>query len=78
MKTLKATLPAFLASALVNGDSSGLSEDDEKWVKAAHDYAAPGYFVDVSEETWFAWRNELPGFNLGCDVAEFTILYPEE
>lgn len=71
------TLPAFLASALINGDLSGLSDGDEKWVEAAEDYVAPGRFVDVGEP-FFAWRNELPGFNLGADCATYTVLYTNE
>jgi hypothetical protein len=77
MRSETVTLPAFLAPALINGDTSGLEESDMKWVEAAHAYCAPGHIVSCGDGTWFAWRNDLPGFNLGCDVMEYTILYPE-
>ncbi len=77
MKTETVRLPAFLASALINGDTSGLEERDMRWVDAAHELCAPGHFVSCDGEAWFAWSCDLPGFNLGCDVLDYTILYPE-
>ncbi len=74
-KTETFVLPAFLASALINGDVSGLEESDNKWLEAALKLAEPGHYVDVGEE-YFAHRCDLPGFNMGADVAEFTVLYP--
>lgn len=72
--TTTAVLPAFLASALINGDTSSLDDGDMQWYEEALKYAGDGQYVDVGEP-YFAWRNELPGFNLGADVAEYTILY---
>lgn len=75
MRTETVTLPTFLASALINGDTSGLDERDEKWVDAAHKLAEGGHYVDVADDAHFAYRNDLPGFNLGAEVATYTILY---
>lgn len=67
------TLPAFLASALVNGDTSGLSDADLPLVEAAHAYVAPGRIVSAEGEPYFARTCDLPGFHLGCDVMEYTV-----
>lgn len=71
-------LPAFLASALINGDTSGLDESDLKWVAIAEKYAGRGRFIDCSDETYFSNLCELPGFNLGADMCEYTIMYQGE
>lgn len=68
-------LPTFLATALINGDISGLEESDMQWVEAAIKLASGGSYVDVGEESHFASYCDLPGFRLGCDVADFTVLY---
>lgn len=76
-KTETAIFPTFLASALINGDTSGLSEEDMPWLEAANAYAAPGHIVSCGEDSWFAWSCDLPGFDLGADVCEYTILYTD-
>lgn len=78
MKTDKVILPAFLASALINGDASGLEDEDLPWVDVAIEYCAPGHIVGCSEESFFTWSTDLPGFDLGCDALEYDILYSEE
>jgi hypothetical protein len=75
MKILTVTLPAFLASALINNDTSGLEPGDLKWVKVAQDYCE-GDIVDVGEP-YFSWGCELPGYTLGGDVAEYTVFISE-
>jgi hypothetical protein len=73
----KVTLPAFLASALVNGDVSGLSDEDLPWVDLVHERIAPGQIVGCSEEKFFEcgpWF-DLPGFKMGADALEFDVLY---
>jgi hypothetical protein len=71
-------MPAFLASALINGDTSGLEDRDLPWVQRANEYCAPGHIVSIEGEPYFAWRCELPGYTLGCDVADYVVLYPRE
>jgi hypothetical protein len=77
MKAEKVTLPAFLASALINGDTSGLESEDLQWIDKAIDYCAPGSIVSCDGEAFFSWHCELPGFTLGADMLEYTVLYPE-
>lgn len=72
------TLPAFLASALINGDLSGLSDGDERWVEAAVAYCAPGRIVSCSDEEFFSWSCDLPGFNKGANMLEYTVIYTDE
>jgi hypothetical protein len=78
MRAETVSLPAFLASALINGDTSGLSDFDLKWVEAAIAYCAPGRIVSCEGEPYFTRWCELPGFTLACDVLDFVVLYPEE
>ncbi len=77
MRAETVTLPAFLASALINGDTSGLEQEDLKWVDVAIEYCAPGRIVDCDGEAFFSRYCELPGFTLGADMLEFTVLYSD-
>ncbi len=74
MKTETYILPAYWASALINGDYSGL-EDTE--IKEIETFEAQNrednccfYCIDCSEEQYFKWRNDAT--NLGGDVLEYT------
>jgi hypothetical protein len=76
MKTTKVTLPTFLASALINGDLSGLDDNEDMgYYEQALQLAQGGTYIDVSEDSWFSWTNDLPGKRFGADVAEYTILW---
>lgn len=77
MRVETVVLPAYMASALVNGDYSGIEDGDEKWVQAALDYVAPGRIVSCDGESYFSHRCDLWG-HLACDVLEYTVLYPED
>jgi hypothetical protein len=77
MRVETVTFPAFLASALINGDTSGLEGADLQWLERAEEYVAPGRVVDCSDESFFCHRCDLPGFNLGADCVEFSVLYPD-
>lgn len=75
LDVLEFTLPAYWASYLINGDSSGIDDDD----KAAADrflqennLPAP---VSCSDESWFSWHNDS-GNGLGGDVLEYSFLVP--
>jgi len=70
-------LPAFLASALINGDTSGLEDDDMKHLEAAHEYLKGFVVCDVGE-SFFSWSCDLPGFNLGADMAEYVLVHIED
>ena len=69
-------LPAYWASALINGDESGLTEEDEKpfdnfvhYMIAVHGQC---WCVDVEEESYFSWSHDASRFGaLAGDVAMF-------
>lgn len=77
MRIEKRILPAFLASALINGDTSGLEESDAKWLEAVYEHLKGGHIVDCSEETHFSNYCSLPTWRLGADMAEYTVMYDE-
>ena len=66
------TLPLYWASALINGDLSGLEENEIDELDRFLERESNPYFVDVSEETWFSWSNDAN--RLGGDVAEFKAI----
>lgn len=68
----KVILPAYMASALVNGDYTGLEDRDLPWVKKALEYVAPGHIVSAEGEQYFAHRCDLWG-HLACDVMEYVV-----
>jgi hypothetical protein len=75
MKTEVFILPSHWACALVNGDFSGLedneAEDLEAWQSEAS-AAGFGFCVDVSAESFFCTGNDARAFVLPCDCLEFT------
>lgn len=65
-KTL--TMPAFLASALINGDTSGLDDLGESVLRRLRRYLGDLEVVDVvrdengeAQEPWFTWSYGLYG-----------------
>lgn len=79
MKPQTVKLPAFLASALVNGDRSSLTTDDDlAMLHAALKYVAPGRVVSAEGEPYIGRFCDLPG----CagdqhDVLDYLVMYPE-
>ena len=65
------TLPAHWACCLINGDRSGLSDEDigeiDKWMED-NDYP---HFCDVGE-SYFSWTNDAN--DLGGDVAIYAAI----
>lgn len=63
-------LPAFWASALINGDESGMSESDiaemDKWLNTVN----PGRCLQCSDEQYFTGFNDA--HTLACDVLEYS------
>ena len=56
------TGPAHLASALINGDTSGLDESGEADLAHFLDYIEGYSIVSTTEdEPWFTWSFELHG-----------------
>lgn len=70
IKTETYILPSYWASALINDDYSGLSEQDEqdlnKWLKRVK----AGYCVGCSDEPYFIHGHDA-NRNQGSDVLEF-------
>ena len=70
-------LPTHWASYFVNGDLSGLEDEEQTaadawWLDTFG--ACEVSCADVSEEHWFAWRHDADAFSLAGDVATFTFL----
>ncbi|MBS3648826.1 hypothetical protein KEU06_09430 [Pseudaminobacter sp. 19-2017] len=75
------TAPAYWASALINGDESGMEDHEikamEMWLKGLGDF----YVVDVardeageSQEARFTWSYELYGGTAqGGDVLDYVV-----
>lgn len=68
-ETVKATLYAHLASAIFNGDTSGLDEQGERELAEALKYIGELTPTDVGES--FFGRPETSG--LPGEVAEYTL-----
>jgi len=64
------TLPASWASALVNGDVSGLEDSEAAQIDAWLESENPGYCVGCSDESHFSWGNAAN--NLGGDCLVYT------
>lgn len=62
-------LPSCYASALVNDDRSGLSDEDEKELDRWLLETQPGYCVGCSEKEYFTWNQDMN--SLGATVLEF-------
>ena len=79
MNTLTLELPYHWAVALVNGDESGMEDDDIKALEEFTTYMVNKYdrcdCVDVGEEYYFKNYHDATHYGiLACDVAEFTFL----
>ena len=73
METKTYWLPAHWASALINGDTTGLDDADENmldWVMTAEGLPAP---IDCGEEPEFLkYHDAQPYGVLACDCLEYT------
>lgn len=70
------TGPAFLAPALVNGDTSGLSQSDLECLERFAESIAPWVVVGTANnsESYFTWSYPLYGGNAdGGDVIEYVV-----
>ena len=69
IKTTQYTLPAHWAGPLINGDSSGMTDEDEaelfEWLNSAR----PGVCVGVGGEPEFRPFNDAG--TLACDCLDF-------
>jgi hypothetical protein len=72
-ETIEATAPASWASYLINGDASGIDDDDVALADRFAEYiGAP--IVDVSEDTFFSRYCDAPGVTLADDMATYSAL----
>lgn len=79
METDTVTLPAYWASAIINGDYSGLDVGEvERCSAAVATLAAEGWsFVDCADESRFTQHYDLYDQGATCsggDVLEYTII----
>lgn len=72
MKTDTYILPSYWAPALINGDYSGLTDEESAELDQWLTDQPEGWAVGVSEETFFSCSNDAN--NLGADCAEFTFI----
>lgn len=79
METIELTLPRHWACALINGDESGLEDDDAKALNRFADWMIDEYgscwCVNVDEEDCEDFRRYHDATDFGvlaCDVATFT------
>lgn len=67
---LELTLPVYWACYLFYGDSSGLEDGEQEKIDAFFEQYNDYYCVNVSDNHWFAHRNDCD--NIGGDVATYT------
>ncbi len=71
MNTATYTLPAYWASALVNGDQSALTDEQAHQVLDWLELEKPGTCVGCSEEAFFSWVNDAGTLGGDCLFFEF-------
>lgn len=72
IETIEYKLPAHWASAIINGDDSGLSDNDLVELEAFLEKEEYPNIVDVSEDSYFSHSNDAG--TLACDVSVYTAL----
>jgi hypothetical protein len=83
MESYELTLPTWMASTLINGDISGITDKEESQIDDLLSYINDhnlGYCVDVSEKSSFYYSPPLDsilsyGEALGGDYSIYTFLY---
>jgi hypothetical protein len=69
-------LPAFLCTAIINGDTSGLSVEDETMLAKVYEWANKNHvtIVDVGESYFGRLTDWNPAGPFVGDIAEYTLL----
>lgn len=70
MKIETYTLPAYWACYLINGDCSGMEEEEVQEVDNFIERNGLGLCLDVENEQEFSWSNDAN--DLGGAVADFS------
>lgn len=73
-ETTTAVMPAFLASALVNGDLSGIEQKPDLDLYEACVKYCEGYSIVDVGEPYFSNSIDVPGERFAGDVAEYVLL----
>lgn len=72
MKTETYVLPLHWASALINGDESGLTEEEVLEIK---DFCRNlGSCLDMADENEFSWTNDANSFGGAVATFHFRVL----
>ena len=72
MKTIEYTLPEFWASYLINGDASGMEDNEQKEIDAFLKNENLGFCLSRSDESEFKWRNDANNLGGNCLVYTFA------
>lgn len=78
MKTTTYTLPAHWAPALINGDLSGMTDEeiDSLYLWISHE--APGVCIACSDDSEFRHLHDADGYALAGDCLTYTFTHYEE
>jgi len=71
IQTEEYNLPSFWASALINDDWTGLTDEDALELNAFIERVQPGPCID-SEYKGFHWIHDASPYVLACDCCAFT------
>jgi len=71
IETITYKLPAYWASYLINGDSSGLEESELQTVDSFLQANKDPHFVDCGEQ-YFAWYNDASTIQKPGDVCDYV------
>ncbi len=75
METMTLSAPAYWASYLINGDSSGLEPSDKTACDAWIESEGLGLPVDCDCDEFFAWRHDAFRFMpLGATCLDYTFI----
>jgi hypothetical protein len=75
MEITTITGPAHLASALINGDLSGMEPDDLETLRGFEKYADGYEIIDAPGEPYFSWSCDLYGATYrGGDLIDYTAI----
>ena len=72
IKTTDYTLPDFWASALINDDATGLTDEEHEQLNDWLLQAKPGVCINVSDEPEFVQGHDARGYVLACNCLTIT------
>lgn len=83
MQTVTRCLPIHWAVALINGDETGLSDEEfnqfDKFCESMSDNYRSWHCLSVSEDEQFMRWHDAEWFGVGaCQVADFTFVVTEK